>query len=74
MRLTFEPFDGRSHNHIDVIDEETSKVVGQISTKPQHNIRVSLFGGKYSTSASTYEECFGFVNGVAAVLIHMSET
>jgi hypothetical protein len=73
MRLRFKPFDGRSWNSVDVVDEEANRVVGYIKSKSSclSGIRVSLFDEKYVTTASRYEECLGFVNGVQAVLNHM---
>ena len=77
MQLSFEPFDGRSfYNIIDVVDKEDSnRVVGYIRTKSSTysgGIEVDLFDEKYVTFASTYQECFGFVKGVQAVLNHMT--
>lgn len=76
MRLTFERFDGRQRISIPVIDEDTGQEVGYIRTEGSGpasfgGIWVSLFGGKYSITVHKYEECWGFVNGVEAVLRHV---
>jgi hypothetical protein len=77
MRLRFEPFDGRHHNFIPVVDEDTGNVVGHIQSDGVGfgnigGIRVSLFDDKYSAYLNRYEECSGFVKGVATVLNHMT--
>ena len=74
MKLHFEPFDGRVWNTIDVWDKDTNRVVGYIKSKSSavRGIHISLFDGKYFSIATTYEECFGFVSGVQAVLNHMT--
>jgi hypothetical protein len=76
MRLQFEPFDGRSSCFRDVIDVETGKTVGFIQAGGvgfgnTGGIEVSLFDGKYRTEANRFEECWGFVRSVQAVLNHM---
>jgi hypothetical protein len=74
MRLTFEPFDGRSWNVKSVIDQDTGREVGFIHSNGSGNgggIFVSLFDNKYATTVHHYEECRGFVKGVEAVLDHM---
>jgi hypothetical protein len=76
MRLTFEPFDGRKFCYVDVIDQDTGRVVGYINAQGvgfagNGGIEVNLFDGKYRTFANRYEECKGFVNGVQSVLNHM---
>ena len=40
------------------------------ASRPRVEIRVSLFGGKYAMTVNSYEECWGFVKGVEAVLDH----
>ena len=77
MRLTFEPFDRRYLGVLDVIDQDTGKEVGYIIVNGVGfvgggGIEVSLFDGKYQTSAHRYEEVRGFINGVEAVLNHMT--
>jgi hypothetical protein len=73
MQLSFKPFDGRSRNFIDVIDQDSNRVVGQISSSPGHlGIHISLFDQKYVGTVSTYEECLGFVRGVESVLNRMT--
>jgi hypothetical protein len=76
MRLTFKPFDGRKFCYVDVVDQETGRVVGYINPQGvgfggRGGIEVNLFDGKYRTFANRYEECIGFVNGVQSVLNHM---
>jgi hypothetical protein len=73
MRLSFKPFDGRSRNFIDVIDQDSNRVVGQINSSPGHlGIYISMFDQKYGGTVSTYEECLGFVRGVESVLNRMT--
>ena len=77
MRLRFDPFDGRSHNVIDVIDEDTGKRVGHIQSngvgfENTGGIDISLFAGKYQTMVNSYKECLGFVLGVQCVLRHLT--
>jgi hypothetical protein len=75
MQLTFKPFDGRSWDVVDVLDEDSNRTVGRIVPKSSTispSIRVSLFDKKYEASVSTYEECLGFVRGVEAVLNRMT--
>ena len=74
MKLQFEPFDGRSFNDRDVFDAETNRVVGWIASGRQSaGIHIHLFDGKYDTTVSTYQECIGYVNGVAAALNRMTD-
>ena len=79
MRLTFQPFDGRSRVHREIVDEDTGETVGEIvadgaGAERGRGIKVSLFGGKYrSARLHGYEECCGFVQGVEAVLRHMTD-
>lgn len=77
MRLTFEVFDGRRHNVVEVFDQDTGDVVGHIRTDgtgfgSSGGIEISLFDDKYRGTLSRYEECQGFVKGVSAVLNHMT--
>ena len=77
MRLTFEWFDGRSFNQVSVIDEDTGKEVGHIQSDgvgPDRSggIGVNLFNGKYVISVRKYDQCWGFVKGVEAVLQKVS--
>jgi len=72
MQLSFKPFDGRSRNSIDVIDQDSNRVVGDIRSSPGVGIRISLFDHKYAGTVSTYEECLGFVKGVESVLNRMT--
>ncbi len=82
MRLKFEHFDGRRMVSRSIIDEETGKKVGSIHAHGVGyigheihgggGIEVSLFDGKYAISVNRYEECWGFVKGVEAVLNHMT--
>jgi hypothetical protein len=77
MRLKFDPFDGRSWNFRDIIDEDTGKMVGHIRSNGVGftnigGIEISLFDDKYRTTVSTYKECRGFVAGVQSVLNHMT--
>lgn len=76
MRLKFQAFDGRSWNHIPVVDEDTGNEVGFVHSDgvgpyKVGGIRVSLFGGKYSAYLNRFDECRGFVMGVEAVLDHV---
>ncbi len=76
MRLTFEKFDGRRMGYEPIIDEDTGEQVGGIQRdgvgfSGNGGIEVSLFGGKYAITVNRYEECWGFVRGVEAVLNHM---
>jgi hypothetical protein len=77
MRLTFQVFDGRRFNMVDVYDEDTNDIVGHIQSDGvgfgnSGGIEISLFDGKYRTMLNRYEECRGFVRGVEAVLNHMT--
>jgi hypothetical protein len=76
MKLTFEPFDGRSFNDRDILDEDINQVVGWIASGRSLNpgIHISLFDGKYKKTTATYPECVGFVKGVESVLNHMTAT
>jgi hypothetical protein len=76
MRLTFKRFDGRRKCYRSVIDEVTGQQVGSIQSDGvgfagYGGIDISLFDGKYRTTVNRYEECWGFVQGVQAVLNHM---
>jgi hypothetical protein len=76
MRLTFKAFDGRRENHVFIIDQDTGEKVGLIQSAGVGfagfgGISISLFGGKYTAQLHRYEECWGFVKGVEAVLNHM---
>jgi hypothetical protein len=77
MRLTFKVFDGRRKIYREIIDEDTGAKVGSIYSDGVgfgtygDGIEVSLFDGKYSMTVHRYEECWGFVKGVEAVLNHM---
>jgi hypothetical protein len=70
MQLSFRPFDGRSWNSIDVLDEDSNRIVGRIRSKssPLPGIHISLFDKKYETTVDNYDQCLGFVWGVQAVL------
>ena len=69
MDLTFKPFDGRKTNVVEVIDQTSNQVVGQIySNWNSQGIEVTLFDRKYERTVGTYEECFGFIKGVECVL------
>ena len=74
MQLVFKPFDGRSFNMIDVLDEDSHRKVGVIRSKmgSLSGIEVSLFDRKYEANVSSYQECLGFVRGVHAVLNRMT--
>jgi hypothetical protein len=77
MRLEFERFDGRSRAVKDIIDKDTGKMVGHIQSRGvgfenDGGIDIWLFDGKYQITAHSYPECFGFVQGVQAVLNHMT--
>jgi hypothetical protein len=84
MRLTSEHFDGRHEKYIDIVDQDTGKTVGHIRSHGSGFNRyggmdIWLFGGKYTTSLNPYEgDCQrfarGFVEGVEAVLNHMTST
>ena len=79
MRLTFKHFDGRRRNYEPIIDEDSGKQVGLIQYDGvgfggSGGIDVSLFGGKYAISVNQYDECWGFVKGVEAVLNEMTST
>jgi hypothetical protein len=72
MRLTYDrkDVDGRQWQERDILDD-TERVVGSVSCRPQRPIEVSLFGGKYAGRFHTELECYGFVQGVETVLFHM---
>jgi hypothetical protein len=78
MRLNFTPFDGRRKwTYAEVIDEDTSKVVGYITPNgtgfgDHGGIKVSLFDNKYYATLRDAAECQGFVKGVETVLSHMT--
>jgi hypothetical protein len=77
MHLRFDPFDGRSRNVREIIDEDTGKMVGHIQSRGvgfENNggIDISLFDDKYRTTVNSYKECRGFMLGVQAVLNHMT--
>ncbi|EKS40414.1 hypothetical protein [Afipia clevelandensis] len=77
MQLTFERFDARRLNFIDIFDEDSGKRVGRIRTNGtgftnSGGIEIELFDGKYSANVSTYRECWGFVRGVQCVLRHLT--
>jgi uncharacterized protein YraI len=76
MRLTFKRFDGRSWNFERIVDQDTGNSVGYVKSEGvgfagDGGIDVSLFDGKYARTLNRYEECWGFVKGVEAVLNHM---
>jgi hypothetical protein len=78
MRLTFKPFDGRRKSYRAIIDEISGQHVGSIQSDGvgfagYGGIDVSLFDGKYSITVNRYEECWGFVKGVEAVLNHLRD-
>jgi hypothetical protein len=80
MNLTFDfdGLDGRRMNCLDVIDQDTGKIVGHIMSEgngrySSGGIKISLFDGKYSITVDNREKCWGFVKGVEAVLNHMTE-
>lgn len=74
MYLVFDWFDGRSATDRNVKDlDQDGKVVGFIAAGRQTpGIFIRLFAGKFSATVATYEECCGFVEGVEAVLRHMT--
>ena len=79
MRLTFERFDGRSQQWVDIIDEDSGEKVGSIHSMGVGpgafgGIYISLFGDKYKMTVNRSEDCWGFVKGVEAVLNHMIST
>jgi hypothetical protein len=45
MQLSFEPFDGRSWNSVDVLDEGSNRIVGKIRSQfsSYPGIEISLF-------------------------------
>jgi hypothetical protein len=62
----------------DVLDEETSKIVGWVHPQREPDSPafrlISLFGGKYQaefSSSVSASECGAFAKGVEAVLNHM---
>ena len=64
----------------DVLDEETSKIVGYVHSQREPDSTafrlISLFGGKYQAEFSSTvsgSECAAFAKGVEAVLNHMLE-
>jgi hypothetical protein len=85
MRLEFDvsphrSFDGRrSGDYLDVIDRDTGKKVGYIRSNGVGysygggGIFITLFDGKYSDTLNKFEECWGFIKGVEAVLNHLTE-
>jgi hypothetical protein len=74
MQLNFKPFDGRSWNQINVLDEDSNRIVGTIKSKSSMlpGIRISLFDKKYEATVDNYYECLGFVRGVQTVLNRMT--
>jgi len=69
------PFDGRRHSYADIIDRDTGEKVGYLRARGvgfgnSGGITVSLFGDKYWGELNRYEECYGFMRGVEAVLQH----
>ena len=82
MRLKFEHFDGRRLGHRSVIEESTGKAIGHIrsngvgfsggGTNGEGGIDIYLFGGRYQRTVNTYDQCWGFVKGVEAVLSQMT--
>jgi len=76
MKLTIKhekPFDGRRYCYVEIIDEDTGKKVGSVRANGvgfgnHGGIVVSLFGGKYWAELNRFEECYGFMKGVEAVL------
>jgi hypothetical protein len=77
MHLKFKVFDGRSSKWVPVIDSDTGKQVGYISSKGTGKylgggIDISLFNGKYRTTVTRYEAVLGFVRGVETVLNRMT--
>jgi hypothetical protein len=66
-------FDGRRHSYADIIDRDTEEKVGYMRARGvgfgnRGGITVSLFGDKYWEELNRYEERFGFIKGVEAVL------
>ncbi len=78
MRLWFERFDGRGPHSEPVIDTDTGKEVGRVSSHGvgmdrNGGIFVSLYDGKYTTGRiRRMDEAWGFVKGVEAVLKRVS--
>jgi len=77
MKLTFEVFDGRRCNHVDVFDQDSNEIVGYIQSEGvgfgnSGGIQISLFDGKYQAWLNRYDECRGFVKGVEVVLKQMT--
>jgi hypothetical protein len=71
MRLTFKKFDGRQSSFRTIIDEDNGEEVGHIKADGSFEgggIEVSLFDDRYRITVNRYEECWGFVKGVEAVL------
>jgi hypothetical protein len=77
MRLKFDSFDGRGRIYRPIIDEDTGVEVGYIRSHGvgmycSGGMEVSLYDEKYNLSANRYDQCWGFVKGVEAVLKHMN--
>jgi hypothetical protein len=75
MKLSFETFDGRKRNDLDILDEVGRKM-GWIASRTRRNryeanIHINLFDGKYTNSVHTIKDCRGFVEGVEKVLNHV---
>jgi hypothetical protein len=78
MRLNVKLFDGRSKAVHQIIDEDTNLSVGYVhchgtgfvgtARSGRGDIDVSLFGGKYSATFHSRDECCAFIKGVQAAL------
>jgi len=81
MRLKFKHFSGRRWNTVPVTEESTGQEVGHIrsngvgfgggGTHAEDGIEIYLFGGRYQMTVQTYDQCWGFIRGVEAVLDQM---
>jgi hypothetical protein len=76
MRLTFKKFDARACKHEPILDRDTGKKVGYIYANGvgpyDGGIQVSLFDEKYRASFNRFDEVFGFVQVVEAVLNYVT--
>jgi hypothetical protein len=80
MRIQIPAIDDRSRMagfDEAVLDMDLDKPVGfihsteQANARPSPRVSISLFGGKYTASFETHEECVAFAMGVQAVINHM---
>lgn len=77
MRLTVEKRDLRwmDGGVVEIVDENgpAGDGVGQVRYEKGVGRHISLYGGRYTGTVQTHEECVAFIKGVETVLNYMIE-